>query len=147
MALANTSIFDPRAVSVIFADIILERFAADNIATITPLGGGIVRRTGADGEASISLDPDRGYEVTLTFAQGSPSIQLLQAFYEAFRLAGQNGTATTAPMTVRNDSSGIELFTTGCAWVVNSAARTFAREETDVEFTLQCDRGLYIPAP
>ncbi len=61
--------YDPRKHVIIFGGKQITGFADDNMITIKPNGDGMQIYSGADGEVGRSVDPNRTFEIKISFGR------------------------------------------------------------------------------
>lgn len=93
-----------------------------------------MKHVGADGRATVALNPNRGAAVTVTIAQSSPTNDLLSAL-----LPNAEGDSLPSGDLLIKDLNGTTLFHAETAWIKKVANLTFGKEIEGREWVLDCE--------
>lgn len=133
MAIGKTYLYDPRAVLVIFAGIVIKDLRADEFFS-AEVPEGYTWKPSVSGGGARAATNDFSGKIKIKLMQGSPHNKELQSQYNLDR-ASTSG-AGVGSLTVK-DANGTELYSAQECWIAQAPGPSFGKEVGDREWTLQ----------
>jgi len=127
----SVNTYNCKNVMVTIGDERVKGYAEDSFISIDPLGEGITSKTGCDGEVIRAVDQNRQLRIKLVLQMFSPTNDTLKAAYDKDREDGSGA----FPISVKY-LNGETIVDTVAAWVANRPARTFGKDATNIEWTI-----------
>lgn len=125
--------YDPKKVICTVGGVPMSGWADGTFISVERDNDSFTKVSGADGIVSRAKSNDRAGAVTLTFAQTSPSNDVLTGFAQADELAN----AGVKPVLIQ-DFNGTTVLVSAFAWVRKPPVMEFGKEISDREWVLDC---------
>jgi len=128
----DTKTYDPTEVTVIFGGTILTGFAeGDDSISVEPDTDRVTKKTGMKGHTTLNISANRGGKVVLKFQRTALANQVMQdALNEIV-----NGEGGIYPLLVK-DNNGNDLHKAESSWVMNQSPASYGAESGDTEWTI-----------
>jgi len=123
--------YNPKKVVVVIGGFPMGGWADGQFLNISRATDAYTKHVGAGGDTSRAKSNDRSGEATLTFAQTSPSNDVLSGFATADEISDTGVVSFTV-----KDLSGRSTYVSGFAWIRKVPDGTFDKEITDREWIL-----------
>lgn len=130
--------YNPTQVVITYNGVRIQGYGEGDFLTISKQEDDYSEVKGADGDVTVSFNPDDTYDVTLTLNHGSSSNDFMSTQRIAGRASG--GVLSTGPLFIK-DTQGRDVFISEAAWIVKPADTVKGKEAGDREWTLRAFNG------
>jgi hypothetical protein len=125
---------NPKKIVVIWRGILFGGFMDGSFVKVTPQEDAATKHVGADGKATVCLNPNKGADVSVTLTQSSPTNDILSSL-----VPDADSNSLPSGEFVMKDLNGTTICHAEIAWLKRAPETGFGQEVEGREWMLDCE--------